>query len=120
MYQIACRTAPGVTQWYFPNGSAVPESNADVYQLSQGDTGLAVLYISVSSISNGTFPVGQYSCMAVGHMKGYIGLYLNGRRTCMFLFPMCLIIANECFCHDLCYMFGIAIYVVPFNVNFCF
>lgn len=83
MYQIACMTAPGVTQWYFPNGSGVPEDNAKsgVYQVSQGNTGLAILYISASSISNGTFTMGQYSCMAVGHMRGYIGLYFNGKGT---------------------------------------
>ena len=79
-YRIACRTALGAAQWYFPDGSAVPEdSNGHVYQLSHGDTGLAEMYISKSSVSDGTFPTGLYSCYAMEHTKGYIGLYLSGK-----------------------------------------
>ena len=90
MYQIACRTVPGVTRWYLPNGSGVPDDNAEsgVYQLSQGNTGLAILYVSASSISNGTFTMGQYSCTAVGHIMGYIDLYFSGKGTLMFLLRM--------------------------------
>ena len=78
-YRIACRTAPGAAQWYFPDGSAVPEdSNGHVHQLSHGNTGLAELYIAASSILDRSFTAGLYSCYAVGQMRGYIGLYLNG------------------------------------------